>query len=135
VSVSQQTGAPALTAGQLDTLRHMLGINTPNDRAPNPYRNYYAANPGDTEMAALAALGMVECYLFKTSDHFPGPCYDYFRCTEAGQLAAMRSHRTIRRSRASRRYSRFLDIRDVYPDLTFSEFLTDDRFAEARGLA
>src|SRR5688572_23336647 len=35
---------PALTSEQLDTLRHMLGINTPHDRQPKPYRDYYCAN-------------------------------------------------------------------------------------------
>ena len=36
-----------LTDDQLDTLRHMLGINTPNDRIPRPYRNYYCADKGE----------------------------------------------------------------------------------------
>jgi hypothetical protein len=51
-----------LSAKQLDTLRHMLGINTPNDRIPRPYRNYYAANPGDQEMLKLESLGAIKKY-------------------------------------------------------------------------
>lgn len=35
-------------------------------------------------------------------------------------------------NRSKRRYQRFLDFREIRPDLTFNEFLTSDTFAEAR---
>lgn len=117
-----------LTEKQLDTLRHMLGINTPNDRIPKPYRNYAAVNPGDPEFVALAALGAVE--LYRTPDEVSR--YDYYRCTDAGRAAAMRSHRTIRHTKGSRVYSRFLNIADCFPGLTFKQFLTDEYFAQTR---
>lgn len=117
-----------LTADQLHTLRHMLGINTPNDRIPRPYRDYAAVNPGDAEFAELERLGAVECYRRSS----PGYSYDYFRCTPAGRAAAMASHRTIRRTKAQRIYSKFLDVRDALNDLTFKEFLTNPEFAESR---
>lgn len=118
-----------LTKDQLHTLRHMLGINTPDDRIPKPYRNYAAVPPGDNEFAELAALGAVICYRRAGG---PGSRYDYFQCTDAGRAAAMKSHRTIRNSRSKRMYSKFLDISDCCADLTFREFLTSPEFAETR---
>jgi hypothetical protein len=106
----------------------MLGINTPGDRVPKPFRNYAAVNPGDPAFVALEAAGAVE----KTPG-VPWSEYDYFRCTEAGKIAAMRSHREIRDSKSKRRYGVFLDVRECFQDLTFKEFLTDPQFAEARG--
>lgn len=119
-----------LTSDQLHTLRHMLGINTPSQKIPRPYRNYAAVNPGDTTFKALEATGAVEKY--------DGPSwseYDYFRCTDAGKLAAMRSHRTIRWSRSKRRYSAFLDVGESFQELTFKQFLTDPQFKETRANA
>lgn len=116
-----------LTDDQLDTLRHMLGINTPDDRVPRPYRDYAAVNAGDAEFAELARIGAVERYTPRVASQ-----YDYYRCTEAGRAAAMASHRTIRRTKAQRVYSKFLDVKECLQDLTFREFLTDSEFAETR---
>lgn len=118
--------AQGLSPEQLDTLRHMLGINTPNHREPKPYRHYYCAAAGDRKLAELARLGAVELV--------PNALWsgDYYVCTPAGRAAAIASHRTIRRSKGSRVYSKFLGIRDAFNDLTFREFLTDPRFADAR---
>lgn len=118
-----------LTPAQLNTLRHMLGVNTPSDRVPKPYRDYYCACAGDPEMAELAAAGAVELL---PNPHWSG---DYYVCTPAGRAAAMASHRTIRRSKGSRVYCRFLSVRDCFADLTFHDFLTDPQFAETRANA
>lgn len=117
--------APELTPDQLDTLRHMLGINTPYDKSPKPYRNYYCANPGNKELHGLSALGTVE--LYSTRDG-----YEWWQCTDAGKAAALASHKQIRHTKGSRVYSHFLDVKDCYPDLTFKEFLTDQQFAKTR---
>lgn len=117
-----------MTDEQLRTLRHMLGINTPHDPRPKPYRDYYCANPGDPELHELARLGMVKLY----SSHGN---YEWFRCTDAGRAAAIASHKTIRHSKSSRVYSKFLDVRDAIPDLTFREFLTNPDFAPTRRAA
>ena len=115
---------------QLDHLRHMLGINDPYKRVPKPYRNHAAVNPGDPEWLELERLGMVERYQPR------GPSdYHYYRCTDMGKLAAMRSHRTIRKTKAQRRYSAFLDISDCMPDTTFKEFLIAPEFADIRANA
>jgi len=119
-----------LTDQQLHTLRHMLGINTPDDRYPNPHRNYAAVNPGEPEYMELERLGVVEQYQPRG-----GSPYHYYRCTEKGRQAACASHRKIRKPLAARRYSMFLDMTDVAPDLTFWEFLTQPQWKEARAQA
>ena len=120
-----------LAEEQLYTLRHMLGINTPNDRAPKPYRNYAAVPPGDAEFAELVHQGAVEkC---RDADPDNGFDYDYLRCTEAGKIAAMQSHRKIRNTKARRRYVKYLEVSDCY-ELTFKEFLTAPYFKECRKL-
>jgi len=116
------------TPDQLHTLRHMLGINDPSKRVPRPYRNYAAVNPGDPEFIEMARAGLVEIYRARGS----GSEYDYYRCTEMGRLAAMRSFRSIRYSAAKRRYIAYLNVSDAVPDLTFRQFLTHPDFAEAR---
>jgi hypothetical protein len=114
-----------LSVEQLDTLRHMLGINDPSKRKPEPYRNHYCANPGDEHLWGLSQLGMVEFMGMRDN-------YEWFQCTEEGRLAAIRSHRSIQYSKSKRVYIKFLDIRDCCPDLTFKQFLTDPRFKESR---
>ena len=115
------------TDEQLHTLRHMLGINTPNDRSPRPFRNHAAVVPGDKEYAELGRLGAVEQYQVR----YPTG-YTWYRCTQAGKLAAMRSHRVIRRTKSQRRYSAFLNLLDSLPELTFNDFLTKPAFKEVR---
>jgi len=109
---------------QLRILRHMLGIDRPDVMNPKPYRDYYCANPGDQALHELARLGAVRLY-----DTRGG--YEWFTCTEVGRAAAIASHRIIRYSRGAMRYSRFLDMREVCPDLTFRQFLTDPQYREA----
>jgi len=119
-----------LTDDQLHTLRHMLGINTPDDRKPRPYRDYAAVNPGDPEFGELERLGAVE----RINKPVPSWASDYewYQCTEAGKAAAMASHRKIRKGKPQRVYSAYLSCRDCFPDLTFKEFLTDPEFDEVR---
>lgn len=113
------------TPSQLDTLRHMLGINDPYKAKPEPYRNYYCASPGNERLHALAAAGAVE--LYSTRDN-----HEWFRCTDAGRTAAMASFRTIQASKPKRVYSRFLSLSDAIPDLTFREFITNPKYREYR---
>ena len=120
-----------LTPKHLDTLRHMLGINDPYQRIPKPYRDYAAVNPGDHHYAELEQLGMVKKYR-QAGKGGAFSEYDWFCCTKKGRLAAIKSHRTIRASRARRRYAKYLDISDCCPGLTFREFLTCPEFKEAR---
>ena len=116
-----------LNKDQLHMLRHMLGINTPWDREPRPHRNYAAVNPGDEKFIELERLGAVENRGRSSISE-----YDCYVCTEAGKRVAMQSHKDIRHSKAKRRYSKFLSLRDCCPDLTFHGFLTDKKFEEIR---
>lgn len=115
-----------LNSAQLRILRHMLGIDRPELDRPEPWRNYYCANPGESEMLELVRLGAIELY-----DTRGG--YEWYRCTDAGRAAGIASHKTIRYSAAKRRYIRFLDVKDCMPDLTFREFLTNPRFKASEG--
>lgn len=105
----------------------MLGINTPYDAEPKPYRDYYCTNKGDAELAELERLQLVRKY----RDDGPEG-YDWFTCTPRGKRLAMLSHKTIRHSKSKRVYQRFLSVRDCWPDITFKDFLTDQKFAGIR---
>ena len=120
-----------LNPEQLDTLRHMLGINTPAARTPVPYRNYAAVVPGDVDFAGLEKLGAVECYR-RAAD---GQSYDYFRCTDDGRSAAMASHSLIRKTRSQRVYLAWLHLSDALPDVTFHDFLVGEQFKATRQAA
>lgn len=117
-----------LTPEQLDTLRHMLGINTPDDKRPKPYRDYYCASKGDAKLAEMARIGAVELYRIDES-------YEWYCCSPKGREVAMASHKTIRRSKGSRMYSKYLDVHECCPDMTFKDFLTKPEFAESRASA
>jgi hypothetical protein len=133
MSICGRKGCPVSepTDAQLHTLRHMLGINTPHDREPNPHRDYAAVNPGDREFAELERIGAVRCYRRAGAGGY-GDRYDWFCCTPEGKAAAMASHKRIRYSKAARRYIKFLDVRDCWPGLTFRQFLTLPELADAR---
>lgn len=120
----------SLTEKQLYTLRHMLGINTPYDRIPKPYRNYACVNPGDPEFVELERLGAIVRYTPKAPTD-----YWWYTCTDEGKLAAMRSHKTIRKGRKQRVYRMYLHVSDAFPDLTFKEFLTLPDFEDTRRTA
>lgn len=75
------------TPEQLDTLRHMLGIN---DRyTKEPTRDHYAAPIGDLSLWKMSNAGLVERYAVR------GP-YEWYRTTPAGRAAAVESHNRIR---------------------------------------
>ena len=116
-----------LTEKQLSMLRHMLGINTPWDKKPKPYRNYAAVVPDDPEYIELEKMGLVENMgRSSISD------YDCYVCTQKGKAVAMESHRQIRYTKPRRRYRAYLSLTDGLDDLTFHEFLTAPEFKEVR---
>lgn len=116
-----------LTEEDLHVLRHMLGINDPR-KPPKPYRDHYCAWPADEKLKRLEALGLVRI----ARDPDLTIPYVTYSTTEAGRAAAMASATKRLLSKKRRIYSRFLDIRDACPDLTFREFLTSDDYAEVR---
>jgi hypothetical protein len=114
-----------LNKEQLRVLRHMLGIDKPYIRNPIPYRDYYCARKGDTELQELAEHGAVSLYRQCET-------YDWYRTTEAGKAAAIASHKQIRMTKAKRVYRAYLRMSDTYQDLTFKQFLTDPDFRDVR---
>lgn len=125
--MSTTASTTTLTEEDLDTLRHMLGINDAR-KPPKPYRDHYCANAGDKKLERLEALGMVRIV------RKPDPMIPYvtYSTTEAGRAAAMVSATKRLVSKKQRIYSRFLDVRDACPDLSFREFLVSPDFADAR---
>lgn len=117
-----------LTEKDLDHLRHMLGINTPTDKHPKPYRDYAAVNPHDKEWLRLESLGMVRRYR-TVEPHSP---YNWYTTTDEGKARAIASHKNIRQSRSKRRYSAYLDVSDTFSELKFIDFLTDPQFKQTR---
>lgn len=115
----------SLTVAQLQTLRHMLGIDVTDRADPVPYRDYYAAALGDPELIAMEQVGAVTCF------HRDGH-YDWYRCTDAGRAAAIVSQRNMLEPKAQRRYARFLEVADAHPGLTFRDFLTSPLYERAR---
>lgn len=114
-----------LTEHHMQILRHMLGIDVTDVRSPKEYRDYFCACHGDADLAELAAAGMVKMY-DKCSQ------YEWFTTTDAGKAAARASQRARLQTKSKRMYSRFLDISDCRPDLTFREFLTSPDYADTR---
>ncbi len=110
---------------QLQALRHMLGIDKPEEKEPTSYRNYYCACLGDPLMNGLRHLGFVRLYRVTEK-------YEWFLATETGIAAAFASHKRICWPKSKRMYSKFLDLKDCWPDLTFKQFLTDPELAETR---
>lgn len=122
------TKAQDQTKAELQTLRHMLGIDDPTVKIPKPYRDYYCAPRGDANLAEMAGRGLVVLYSQRDG-------YDWYQTTEAGRRAAIASHRAIRYGKGQRVYIRFLEARDAIPDLTFRDFLIDRRYREMRAEA
>lgn len=113
------------TSEELETLRHMLGLPETRDSnvIPSPYRNYYAANRGDEQLAEMARKGLV--YLAGSSDALYGG--DLYYATDMGKTAARASVKVRKVTRSERRYLRWLTLHDAVPDLSFGEFLRNEK--------
>ncbi|MFB3926601.1 MAG: hypothetical protein ACE14T_11165 [Syntrophales bacterium] len=108
---------------EIEILQHSLGL----DWERKPYRNYYAAAPGDfPEMDALVEKG-----LMKRGYAVPGNDLRYYHVTDTGKKLAIDNLPPLP-AKKIRRYRRFLDAQDAYPGLTFKEFLTNPLFEDAR---
>jgi hypothetical protein len=116
-----------ISGDDLHVLRHMLGID--DERViRDPYRNHYCANEGDERLHSLAARGLVTLVRGPT----PMMPYETFAATDEGRRIALESQKQRALPKRKRVYSRFLDVRDCCPDLTFREFLTSPDYAECR---
>lgn len=107
----------------------MLGLSEQWHRQPDCYRNYAAVDEsGDlhAQMRSMEQRGLVEetCPI--------GPKMLRYRCTDRGRQAALERYEENLGTRAERRYRRYLQVSDVWPDLSFIEFLTSKQYADAR---
>jgi hypothetical protein len=115
---------PALNEAQMEALRHMLGLLGDSCCCRTVDRNHYAAEPSDPVMAELVALGLV----YEGRPIVGG--LRYFHASAKGQAVAMASLKPVSRSKS--RYTAFLNLKECFPALTFTEFLQDTRFAPYR---
>lgn len=140
--MTPQQAGELFTAEELDTLRHMLGINTPWVKRPEPTRDYFATGAGDLKMVWLELLGAVRLY---ATDWPLNPSLHWYCTTALGRAVAMASFKPYaaqhewyggrRRMQGARRYSKFLDYKECDSRLTFKKFLTQPEYAEARKAA
>lgn len=114
------------TREEQKTLRHMLGIDTFDQRIAKPYRDYYCATPNDPHLESMRERGLVERYEARDKTYW------WYRTTPAGREIAFASRIPLIKTPAQRRYLAYLDISDALPDLTFREFLVGPEFKEAR---
>lgn len=107
-----------MTDHDLHILRHSLGLD--DSGRGNQYRNYFAANPSDPDMARLGAAGLME--LVKTPTIWGG--LECWRVTVRG-LAEVedRKPQPVKLTRSQARYRKFLDM-DT--GMKFGEWLTHD---------
>lgn len=120
----------AATPEELETLRHMLGINDFTRRHMESHRNHYCAGGEDVaKLDAMASRGLV----VKRSNGSPLSGGDpVYVATAEGKRLAHESRRAALLPKKKRIYLAFLRVSDAVPDLTFGRFLTSDEFAEYR---
>lgn len=109
----------------LHTLQHSLGV----DRfgRGEQYRNHFVTGEGSVDHPIC--MEAVERGLM---ERWPGTVLTgddaLFTVTDAGKAwVAENSPKPDRKQRARDKYSRFLDISDCVPDLTFGEFLRREK--------
>jgi len=114
-----------LTKNQEGILLHTLGY----DYAPVPFRNYFNAEPGHDDMLDILSLVSLGLMHVSGSINKPG---DMFSCTPLGKTLAANLYEEKRPKLTSsqKRYMIFRKIADVYPDLTFGEFLKRRLYAQ-----
>ena len=97
-----------------EILQHSLGI----DRVTRvPWRNYYCAEDGASDLEALVSAGLMERgrTINDERDRI------YIVTTEGTKRAVAALPKPL--SRGQLRYRRYLDAKDAYPDMTFRQFL------------
>ncbi len=114
------------TREQMHILLHSLGLTCKDES----YRNHYATDDDDPEIAPMVAAG----WMFR-GRMIPGGLR-CFHVSEEGKALAL-AHRAATRpklTRGQRRYRRWLGIADSYSSYTFKDFLTMPAFSEERKL-
>lgn len=117
-----------MDAAWMRILLHTLGIDRYDTKDPNAYRDYFAADPSNERLKAMANAGLVRRYR-EPSEGMP---YDLYETTELGKHEAFNYWYRHRKPKKARVYSRFLDCREANADLTFRDFLVEPEYADIR---
>jgi hypothetical protein len=111
-----QTG---LDEAELGLLLHTLGLTDPF--IDEGYRNNFVAGTGHADMPTITRLVERGLMVEVEMPHYLARGDRLFMATDIGKASAQASR--PRPTRARRRYRRYLEARDAYPDLTFLEWL------------
>lgn len=112
---------PVTPSRLLQVLQHSLGVD--QFGRGNMYRRHFVTGEGSLDHPTCLEAVTLGLMVRHPGNALTGEM-DLFLVTEAGrEFVRTRSPKPDRRQRNKDRYSRFLDISDVYPDLTFGEFL------------
>lgn len=109
----------------LHILQHSLGVD--KFGRGKMYRNHFVTGEGSIDHPVC--IEAVECGLMTrhAGNALTGEM-DLFVVTDAGRAYVLaRSPKPDRKQKAKDRYSRFLDLSDVIPDLTFKDFLRREK--------
>jgi hypothetical protein len=116
---------------ELEILLHTLGLD--NDKVIEPYRNYFVASDDHSDLPTILRLIDLGFMQENRAPVFLKDGDRVFCVTEIGKFFAIKNRpRPPKRTRSQKRYDAFVNIADVYPDLTFREFLTHPHFEKAR---
>lgn len=120
---------PDLGKYPLSILQHTLGFDdygrSKDPGRPDGYRNHFVASEGHHDWPHLMVL--VENQLMEQhgSSVITGDS-PWFSVTSAGRAyVAQYSPKPPKLTRGQQRYSRFLDLCEIMPDLTFKEFVNE----------
>ncbi len=114
---------------QLHILRHSLGIG--DDGRGRPCRNHFCTGQGSKDWDDCRILSAVGLMIDKGAMSLTGGDH-LFVVTDEGRKSAINTEPLTKASKAKRRYRYWLEIREVFPDATFHDFLTRPEFAESR---
>lgn len=109
----------------LEILQHSLGVD--QFGRGEQYRNRFVTDEGSMDHpTCMEAVG--RGLMTRHAGNALTGGDDLFTVTPEGRAyVTSRSPRPDRRQKARDRYSRFLDLADVIPDLTFGEFLRREK--------
>jgi len=110
----------SLTQSERDILTHCLGYNY----NPRQERNQYLAEVGSADCHICMAL-VSRGLMTQGGTVNLGVAETVFTATPAGEALVKPKPRIMTRSQC--RYDRYLDIREVCPDLSFIEFCKRER--------
>jgi len=109
----------------LHILQHSLGVD--QFGRGNQYRNHFVTGEDSTDHPTCMEATDGGLMTRHAGNTLTGDM-DLFRITEAGKrYVAVNSPKPDRKQKNRDRYSRFLDLSDVMPDLTFGDFLRREK--------